>query len=84
MGIAGIYRTLKWIGNTLYFLLLGRPTANIVGATVYMVENTANVLLLCDETQDVLILKWEQVSASTNETRVFWGQWVIRDWSIRE
>lgn len=50
--------------------LSGSPTANVVGAT-------ANLLLQCDEAQDVLSGKWDRefspMAASTNATRVLWG-----------
>ncbi|MGB9673653.1 MAG: hypothetical protein ACPL3P_05905, partial [Anaerolineales bacterium] len=50
--------------------LSGAATSNVVGAT-------ANVLLECDEAQDVLIEKWDRdfapMAAATNATRVFYG-----------
>jgi len=61
-----IYR----VGEARIVFLSGSPTANVVGAT-------ANVLLECDEAQDVGIEKWDKeiapMAASTNATRVFWG-----------
>lgn len=57
-------------GRARIFFLSGSPTANVVGAT-------ANLLLECDEAQDVHIFKWDKdfapMAASTNATRVFWG-----------
>jgi len=61
-----IYR----LGTARVCFLSGQPTANVVGAT-------ANLLLECDEAQDVLISKWDKdfapMAASTHATRVFWG-----------
>lgn len=61
-----IYR----IGQARLTFLSGAPTSNVVGAT-------ANVLLECDEAQDILVEKWERdfapMAASTNATRVFYG-----------
>ena len=61
-----IYR----MGGVRIFFLSGSPSANVVGAT-------ANLLLQCDEAQDVLSSKWDKefgpMAASTNATRVFWG-----------
>jgi hypothetical protein len=73
-----IYR----VGATRVTFLSGSPTANVVGAT-------ANVLLECDEAQDVLISKWDKefapMAASTNATRVFWGtMWTSRTLLARE
>jgi hypothetical protein len=52
------------------FFFSGSPTSNIVGAT-------ASLLLEVDETQDILVEKWDKeiapMAASTNATRVFWG-----------
>jgi hypothetical protein len=64
------------------FFLSGGPTANVVGAT-------ANLLLSCDEAQDVQIAKWDKdfapMAASTNATRVFWGtMWTSRTLLARE
>lgn len=57
-------------GEAMMHFLSGEPTSNIVGAT-------ANLLLECDEAQDVEISKWDKeiapMAASTNATRVFWG-----------
>lgn len=70
------------IGSCLLHFLSGSPTANIVGAT-------ANLLLECDEAQDVEISKWDKeiapMAASTNATRVFWGTaWTSRTLLARE
>ena len=64
------------------FFMSGSPTANVVGAT-------ANVLLECDEAQDVLQSKWDKdfapMAASTRATRVFWGTaWTSRTLLARE
>jgi len=52
------------------YFLSGSPTANVVGAT-------ANLLLQCDEAQDITIAKFDKdinpMAASTNATKVFWG-----------
>ena len=54
-----IYR----LGSARIFFLSGGPTANVVGAT-------ANLLLSCDEAQDVQTSKWDKdfapMAASTN------------------
>jgi hypothetical protein len=73
-----IYR----IGSARIYFLSGSPTANIVGAT-------ANILLECDEAQDVSIEKWDKeiapMAASTNATRVFWGTaWTSKTLLARE
>jgi hypothetical protein len=51
------------IGKAQIFFLSGGTTSNVVGAT-------ANVLLACDEAQDVLIAKWDKnfapMAVSTN------------------
>jgi len=62
--------------------LSGSPTTNVVGAT-------ANLLLECDEAQDVGIDKWDKdfapMAASTNATKVFWGTaWTSRTLLARE
>ena len=62
--------------------LSGSPTSSIVGAT-------ANLLLECDEAQDIEISKWDKeiapMAASTNATRVFWGTaWTSRTLLARE
>lgn len=61
-----IYR----IGKSSLNFLSGSPGANVVGAT-------ANLLLECDEAQDVVPGKWDHefapMAASQNATRVFWG-----------
>ena len=64
------------------YFLSGSETANVVGAT-------ANVLLECDEAQDVTIHKWDKdfapMAASTNATRVFWGTaWTSKTLLARE
>jgi hypothetical protein len=64
------------------FFLSGSPTTNVVGAT-------ANLLLQCDEAQDVQIAKWDKdfapMAASTNATRVFWGTvWTSKTLLARE
>ncbi len=64
------------------FFLSGSPTANVVGAT-------ANILLECDEAQDVSIAKWDKevnpMAASMNATRVFWGTaWTSQTLLARE
>lgn len=68
-------------GAHIYFLS-GSPTSNIVG-------QTANMLLECDEAQDVPISKWDKeispMAASTNATRVFWGTaWTSQTLLARE
>jgi len=70
------------IGNARIYFLSGSETANVVGAT-------ANVLLECDEAQDVTIHKWDKdfspMAASTNATRVFWGTaWTSKTLLARE
>ena len=70
------------IGSASLHFLSGSPTANIVGAT-------ANLLLECDEAQEVEISKWDKeiapMAASTNATRVFWGTaWTSRTLLARE
>ena len=61
-----IYR----IENARIHFLSGSETTNVVGAT-------ANILLECDEAQDISTRKWDKdfapMAASTNATRVFWG-----------
>jgi hypothetical protein len=73
-----IYR----IENARIYFLSGSETANVVGAT-------ANILLQCDEAQDVTPTKWDKdfapMAASTNATRVFWGTaWTSRTLLARE
>jgi hypothetical protein len=73
-----IYR----LGKKRIFFLSGNPTTNVVGAT-------ANLLLQCDEAQDVQIAKWDKdfapMAASTNATRVFWGTvWTSKTLLARE
>jgi len=70
------------IGSARIFFLAGSPHANVVGAT-------ANLLLQCDEAQDVMISKWDKdfapMAASTNATRVFWGTaWTSQTLLARE
>ncbi len=73
-----IYR----IGSARIYFLSGGPQANVVGAT-------ANLLLSCDEAQDIQITKWDKdfapMAASTNATRIFWGTaWTSRTLLARE
>ena len=70
------------LGQAVIFFLSGEPTTSVVGAT-------ANLLLQCDEAQDVQISKWDKdfapMAASTNATRVFWGTaWTSRTLLARE
>ena len=70
------------MGGCRIFFLSGAPTSNVVGAT-------ANLLLQCDEAQDVPIAKWDKdfapMAASTRATRVFWGTaWTSRTLLARE
>jgi hypothetical protein len=70
------------IGSAMIHFLSGSPAASIVGAT-------ANLLLECDEAQDIEISKWDKdiapMAASTNATRVFWGTaWTSRTLLARE
>ena len=70
------------VGTAMIHFLSGQPTTSIVGAT-------ANLLLECDEAQDVEIAKWDKeiapMAASTNATRVFWGTaWTSRTLLSRE
>jgi len=69
-------------GTAMIHFLSGSPTTSIVGAT-------ANLLLECDEAQDIEISKWDKeiapMAASTNATRVFWGTaWTSRTLLARE
>lgn len=61
-----IYR----VGKARLIFLSGSPTANVMGVT-------ANLLLTCDEAQDIHIEKWDRefapMAASTNATRLFCG-----------
>jgi len=64
------------------FFLSGSPKSSIVGAT-------ANLLLQCDEAQDVSIEKWDKeiapMAASTNAVQVFWGTaWTSKTLLARE
>jgi hypothetical protein len=73
-----IYR----VGSARIFFMSRSPSANVVGAT-------ANILLECDEAQDVQIAKWDKdfspMTASTNATKVFWGtMWTSRTLLARE
>jgi hypothetical protein len=58
------------LGRARIYFLSGSPETHIVGAT-------ANLLLECDEAQDVQETKWDKdvapMAASSNATRVFWG-----------
>jgi len=58
------------LGSARLYFLSGSAETNIVGAT-------ANLLLECDEAQDVRVDKWDKdiapMAASTNATRVFYG-----------
>lgn len=86
-----LFTTGRWVKESGYvfrFLsarvtfLSGNPTANVVGAT-------ANILLECDEAQDISTEKWDKdfapMAASTNATRVFWGTaWTSRTLLARE
>lgn len=86
-----LFTTGRWVKESGYvfrFLsarmtfLSGSPTSNVVGAT-------ANVLLECDEAQDISIEKWDKdfapMAASTNATRVFWGTaWTSKTLLARE
>lgn len=64
------------VGNARVTFLSGAPTAHVVGAT-------ANILLECDEAQDILKSKWDKdfapMGASGNATTVFWGTTWTRD-----
>jgi len=73
-----IYRA----GTARIYFFSGQKGANVVGAT-------ANLLLECDEAQDVGIAKWDKdfapMAASTNATRVFWGTaWTSKTLLARE
>ncbi len=73
-----IYR----VGEARIYFFSGEPSANVVGAT-------ANLLLECDEAQDIRIEKWDKdfapMASSTNATRVFWGTaWTSRTLLARE
>jgi hypothetical protein len=73
-----IYR----IGSARMHFFSGAPGSNIVGAT-------ANLLLECDEAQDVEPAKWDRdcapMAASANATRVFWGTaWTSKTLLARE
>ncbi|MFN3308973.1 MAG: hypothetical protein ACK44E_07165 [Anaerolineales bacterium] len=58
------------LGKARLIFLSGAPTANVMGVT-------ANLLLECDEAQDIQIEKWDRefapMAASTNATRLFCG-----------
>lgn len=69
-------------GKARIFFMSGGMQANVVGAT-------ANVLLECDEAQDVTTGKWDKdfapMAASTNATKVFYGTtWTSRTLLARE
>ena len=86
-----VYKFVEWskesgyifkVKNARIYFLSGSDIANVVGAT-------ANVLLECDEAQDVKISKWDKdfapMAASTNATRVFWGTaWTSKTLLARE
>ncbi len=64
------------------YFLSGSPSSNIVG-------QTANMLLECDEAQDVTIEKWDKdiapMAAAMNATRIFWGTaWTSQTLLARE
>jgi hypothetical protein len=70
------------IGKARNMFLTGQPSSNVVGAT-------ANLLIQCDEAQDVLTAKWDKdfapMAASTKATKVFWGTaWTSRTLLARE
>ncbi len=58
------------LGKARLIFLSGAPSANVMGVT-------ANLLLECDEAQDIQIEKWDRefapMAASTNATRLFCG-----------
>jgi hypothetical protein len=67
---------MTFLGRAAVVFLSADPSSKVVGAT-------ANILLECDEAQDVLEEKWEidftPMGASTNVTRVFYGTvWTSR------
>jgi hypothetical protein len=73
-----IYR----FGKARIFFMSGGLQASVVGAT-------ANVLLECDEAQDITTGKWDKdfapMAASTNATKVFFGTtWTSRTLLARE
>ncbi len=73
-----IYR----VGSARIYFLSGSPSTSVVGAT-------ANLLLSCDEAQDIGIEKWDKefapMAASRNATRVFWGTaWTSKTLLARE
>ena len=73
-----IYR----LGGARITFLSGEPTTNVVGAT-------SDILLDCDEAQDVQQSKWDKdfapMAASKNATRVFWGTcWTSKTLLARE
>jgi hypothetical protein len=64
------------VGQAVCAFFSAEPAANAVGAT-------ANLLLECDEAQDVLEAEWDKkfvpMAASTNATIVYWGTaWTSR------
>ncbi|MDD2694825.1 MAG: hypothetical protein PHD58_02750 [Anaerolineales bacterium] len=70
------------LGRARCTFLSGSPSASVVGAT-------ANLLLQCDEAQDIAPDKWDKdfapMAASTNATRVFWGTtWTSKTLLARE
>ena len=73
-----IYR----VGKARITFLSGSPTSKVVGAT-------ANLLLSCDEAQDIELAKWDRefnpMAAATNATKVFWGTaWTAETLLARE
>ncbi len=73
-----IYR----VGKARIYFLSGSPSTSVVGAT-------ANLLLSCDEAQDIGIEKWDKdfapMAASRNATRIFWGTaWTSKTLLARE
>ena len=77
--LANVWNAGRWRRREGYMIELGQarclffsaePTASVVGAT-------ADLLLECDEAQNVTELKWSKdftpMAASTNATRVLWG-----------
>lgn len=70
------------LGEAAVYFFSGEPAANVAGAT-------ANVLLQCDEAQDMLEAEWDKkflpMAASTNATRVYWGTaWTSRTFLARK
>ena len=81
-GYSRPYPYVYQVGRARALFLSAQPTANVMGAT-------ADLLLECDEAQDVAINKWDKdfapMAASTNATRVFYGtMWTSRTLLARE